>query len=61
MSENKQHQISEGQDYILVSAERKPYWKRMHHSWIFWVFLTLMLAGIFYYILTIEFSLAPLH
>jgi hypothetical protein len=37
----------------------KPYWKRVHHSWIFWVFLFLMLVGIIYYAMTVDFALAP--
>ena len=39
--------------------DHKPYWKRIHHSWIFWVFLVLMLVGIIYYVMTVDFSLAP--
>lgn len=49
----------EGQDYILVHHEHKPYWKRIHHTWSFWIFLFLMFAGIMYYIYSISFSLAP--
>jgi len=37
--------------------DRKPYWKQIHHSWIFWVFLILMLVGIMYYVMTVDFSL----
>ena len=37
--------------------DRKPYWKRIHHSWIFLVFLILMLVGIMYYVMTVDFSL----
>jgi hypothetical protein len=49
----------EGQDYILVHHEHRPYWKRMHHTWSFWIFLFLMLACITYYIVSVNFSLAP--
>jgi hypothetical protein len=37
----------------------RPKWKRIHHSWIFWVFLLLMFAGIGYYIITVNFAFAP--
>jgi len=37
----------------------KPYWKRLHHSWFFWIFLFLMLVGIMYYVMTVDFSLVP--
>jgi hypothetical protein len=53
------HQQEEGQDYILVHHEHRPYWKRIHHTWSFWIFLFLMFAGIIYYIFSISFSLAP--
>ena len=53
------HQQKEGQDHILVPQDHKPYWKRMHHTLIFWVFLFLMLACILYYIVSVDFAFAP--
>ena len=38
---------------------RKPLWKRIHHSWIFWLFAILMFVGIMYYIITVNFLLVP--
>ena len=57
MNENK-HQ-HEANDHISVRNEHKPYWKRIHHSWIFWVFLLLTFASITYYILSVDFAFAP--
>jgi hypothetical protein len=37
----------------------RPYWKELHHSLIFWVFLLLMFAGITYYIVSVDFAFAP--
>jgi hypothetical protein len=37
----------------------RPYWKHIHHSYIFWVFLFLMFAGIIYYIMSVDFAFAP--
>ena len=60
MSKNEHNsKPEEGQDYILVHHEHKPYWKRIHHTWSFWIFLVLMFGGIMYYIYSISFSLAP--
>jgi hypothetical protein len=60
MSKNEHNQhLQEGQDHIMVHHEHKPYWKRVHHSWIFWVFLFLMLVGIIYYAMTVDFAFAP--
>jgi hypothetical protein len=53
------HQLLEGQDHIKVHQEHKPYWKQVHHSWIFWAFLFLMFVGIIYYIMSVDFSFAP--
>ena len=58
MNENE-HNQHQGNDHILVHHEHKPYWKNIHHSWIFWVFLLLMLGGIIYYIISVDFALAP--
>ena len=53
------YQPQEGQDHILVHHDHKPNWKRIHHSWIFWVFLFLMFSGIIYYIMTVDFAFVP--
>jgi len=54
-----EHNQQEVQDHILVPHDRKPYWKRMHHTWSFWIFLFLMLVGIIYYIASVDFAFAP--
>ena len=60
MNENEyNHHQKEGYDHIMVHHDHKPYWKRIHHSWIFWVFLLLMLGGIIYYIMSVDFAFAP--
>jgi len=60
MSDNKQnHNPPEGQDYITVSTDRQPRWKNIHRSWIFWIFLFLMMVGIMYYIVTLGFLFVP--
>lgn len=60
MTDNKQnHQLPEGQDYIRGPQDHRNRWKQLHHSWIFWVFLFLMLVGILYYIVSVDFVLAP--
>ncbi len=58
MNENNQHQ-QEVNDHIIAQPEYKPYWKRVHHSWIFWVFLFLMFASITFYIISVNFAFAP--
>jgi len=57
MNENEHNQ--EGQDHIKDLHEHRFYWKRVHHSWIFWVFLFLMLVGIIYYIMSVDFAFVP--
>jgi hypothetical protein len=60
MSENEynQHQ-EETQNLILPKRSRQPRWKRLHHSWIFWVFLLLMFLAIMYYVTSVDFAFAP--
>jgi hypothetical protein len=59
MTDNKRNHLQEeGQNYILVPSERRFHWKTIHQSWFFWIFLFLMLVGIIYYIVSVDFILA---
>lgn len=60
MSKNNhgQHQ-DEIQNQILPQHSQQPHWKKIHHTWSFWIFLILMFAGIMYYIMTVGFAFAP--
>ncbi len=49
----------EGLDYILVNHDHKFNLKRLHHNWIFWVFLVLLFTGIIFFIMTVDFSFVP--
>jgi hypothetical protein len=40
-------------------SHHRPFWTGIHHSWIFWVFVALMFAGITYYVVTVDFAFAP--
>lgn len=44
---------------INEKNQHRPYWKRIHHSLIFWIFLLLMMVAIIYYIMTVGFAFAP--
>lgn len=60
MTDNKlNRRKEEGQNYIMVPSERRFHWKTIHQSWTFWIFLFLMLMGILYYIVSVDFILAP--
>ena len=60
MSENEhnQHQ-EETQDHIMPQHSHRQRWKRIHHTWSFWIFLFLMFVGILYYITSVDFAFAP--
>jgi len=60
MNENEHnHHHNEGRYHSKNHHDDKPYWKRMHHSWGFWIFLFLMFIGIIYYIMSVDFAFAP--
>jgi len=60
MNDNNQSSSNHDlQDHIEPEHNNSPRWKRVHHTWWFWIFLVLMLGGIFYYILTVDFAFAP--
>jgi hypothetical protein len=39
--------------------QHHPYWKQLHHSFGFWIFLFLMFVAILYYIISVDFVFAP--
>ena len=57
-NEDNPHNVEE-HDRIKYPHNIVPYWKRMHHTWSFWVFVVLMLVAISYYILSVDFAFAP--
>jgi len=60
MTDNRRNHLQEeGQDYILIPSTHRYNWKMIHQSWYFWIFLFLMLVGIIYYIVSVDFILAP--
>lgn len=50
---------TEMQNRINNYKNSKFEWRRIHHSWIFWAFWILMLAGIAYYIISVGFTFTP--
>lgn len=62
MKENEQNHGQLLKEELDRNKAHRSHWhhlKRIHHSWIFWVFLVLMLGGILYYIMTVDFAFAP--
>ncbi len=60
MDDNKQNSSNHDlQDHIEPEHNHSPKWKRVHHTWWFWIFLVLMLGGILYYVMTVDFAFAP--
>jgi len=60
MSENKRSHRHHGeQDHNSVHQGHRPYWKRAHHDWKFWVALFLMLAAMIIYVMSDDLALRP--
>ncbi len=60
MNKNGQDQPRQDwQDHFTGHHLIKGGWKRIHHSWVFWVFFILTLVAITYYITSIDFAFAP--
>jgi len=45
--------------HITKQKNGKPYWKRAHHDWKFWVAVLLMIAAMVIYVWTNDFSVRP--
>jgi hypothetical protein len=53
------HHRHEGPDHPHVHHDDRPYWKRAHHDWRFWVGVVFMLAAMTVYVGTNNLSLVP--
>ena len=47
------------QDNMMMHHDHRSFWKRLQPTLRFWLFLFLMLAGITYYRLAVDFMFAP--
>ena len=45
--------------HVHMDRDKRPYWKRAHHDWRFWVGLVLMLAAITIYVMSDDLALLP--
>lgn len=57
-NENSQHK-EEIQDRMRPEHSNRRSWKRIHRTWVFWIFLVLMFVAILYYIISVDFAFAP--
>lgn len=44
---------------IIVSQDRRPYWKVLHRQWWFWIGLILMFIAITIYVLSEDLAFMP--
>jgi hypothetical protein len=50
---------NEGPERDRVRDGHRPYWKRAHHDWRFWIGLALMLAAITIYVMSENLAFLP--
>jgi hypothetical protein len=61
MNDSKQsHHVHEGSESDGVRNGHRPYWKRAHHDWRFWVALVLMIGAISIYVMSNDFTFQSL-
>jgi hypothetical protein len=53
--EREQHVKTDG----AAEMSHRPYWKRAHHSWFFWVAAIAMLAAMVIYVTSINLAFRP--
>ena len=60
MSENKRSHRHHGEhDHNSDYQAQRPYWRRAHHDWKFWVALSLMLAAMVIYVMSDNLAFRP--
>jgi hypothetical protein len=50
---------NEGEGRQRVHPDERPYWKHIHHNWLFWVGMVLVSAAIAIYVLSDNLALLP--
>jgi hypothetical protein len=60
MNENGHKQnLRKEMEHGKFHHEHKFHWKRIHHTWGFWVGMALIFVAIMYYIVSVDFAFAP--
>ena len=59
MDESKHSHQRRGTDRDSIHDDHRPYWKRAHHDWRFWVGLFFMFAAIIIYVMSDDLALLP--
>ena len=60
MSENKRSHRHHGEhDHNSDYQAQRPYWRRAHHDWKFWIALSLMLAAMVVYVMSDDLAIRP--
>lgn len=60
---NRSHQVHQDheshgdQDHKKSEEPKRPYWKRVHHDWKFWIMVSLMIVLMMFYVLSDDFAL----
>lgn len=55
----KNQPLQNWQDHFTGHHLNKNSWRKIHHSWVFWVFFILTLSAIAYYVMSVDFAFAP--
>jgi hypothetical protein len=53
------HHSQEVPDSGTVQQSNRPYWKRAHQDWRFWIALLLMIAAMIIYVVSEDFAWLP--
>ena len=53
------HHSQEVPDNDTIQISNRPYWKRMHHDWRFWIALLLMIVAMIIYVVSEDFAWLP--
>jgi hypothetical protein len=59
MSERKHHHTQGEPTAAETDRAARPYWRRAHHDWKFWVAVFFIFAALAVYIMTVDLSQLP--
>ena len=56
---SQSHHMHRGLESDSVQKEHRPYWKRAHQDWRFWLALILMIVAMGIYVMSEDLSMRP--
>ncbi len=59
MSATRNEREQHAEPHRPAEGPHRPYWKRMHHSWFFWVSVVMIMTAMILYVTSLNLAFRP--